>query len=91
MVAWAPQLRHRATGPEKPEVARLCFFLNFGDEHKRRHLAWFDSILTNGAAFSGSGGPGAWRPAEMNGSELCWQIFGKISLVFGCIGADLCK
>ena len=20
-----------------------------------------------------------------------WQIFGKVSLVFGCIGADLCK
>ena len=34
------------------------------------------------------------KQAKANGTGVVanfWQNFGKISLVFGCIGADLCK
>ena len=47
-----------------------------------------------------NGGPvrGAGRDALRKGRDpvrsvvaIFWQIFGKMLLVFGCIGADLCK
>ena len=41
-------------------------------------------------ASAASPGRGTRRVAA-NFFFFSWQIFGKISLVFGCIGADLCK
>ena len=39
------------------------------------------------------GGPRGRRGSERAPSLVAnfWQIVGKMSLVFGCIGADLCK
>ena len=36
----------------------------------------------------------AWRHTSVGTRRVVtnfWQIFGKVSLVFGCIGVDLCK
>ena len=38
-----------------------------------------------------AGPPRARAPRARPRVAIFWQIFGKMSLVFGCIGTDLCK
>ena len=78
---------------------QFCHFVNFANPNPLP-LSLTGAFLGRGAAEPGAGaalagprrreGAGAAPGADPRSYNI-WQNFGKISLVFGCIGTDICK